>query len=331
MTFPPLTLPSARSVLARLVRHWPRKIAAGLLAFVMWTFVTTTETTTAQRSMLVPITVDGRSADQVVVGLPQFAEVTVSGPSNRVDRLRPESIEATIDLTGLTGNFQATVAVTPPQGVVLERVNPAEVLGILERVTSKQVPVQVVYLGTTPADVRVVSWAEPDVVTVRGRAARLERVAQVLVAVDPAGGEEVVAPYAADAAGRPVDEVAVEPQSVLVETVTEGVLVRREVPLELAFDARERLVEVRLDQERAVVAGPPTVVAGLGVVVARVELPADGLPEGRYTRAVTLELPQGVVPADGVTATVEFEAPPTPPAEPGAVTPTPGAQAPDAP
>ncbi len=296
-----------KALLARLAHQWPRKVAAVVLAFVMWLFVSTAETGTAQRSMLVPITTLGNTPDQVVVGLPPFAEVTVSGPTNRVDRLRPESIEAVIDLTGLSGDFQAPVVVTPPQGVALERVNPNEVLGILERVTTKQVPVQVVYLGTPPADVRLRSASDPDVVTVRGRAPRLERVAQVIVAVDPTDGVDAAVPYAADAAGRPVDEVTIAPASITVTTAAESVLVRREVELELELEERPpRLVSATLDQESVVVAGPPTVVAALGTLRASVDVPTEGLAGGRYTRPVTISTPSGVVVVSEVTATVEF-------------------------
>jgi YbbR domain-containing protein len=293
-------------LLDRLAHQWPRKLAAILLAFLMWIFVSTAETGTAQRSMLVPITTLGNAPDQVVVGLPPFAEVTVSGPTNRVDRLRPESIEAVIDLTGRSGNFQAPVVVTPPQGVALERVNPNEVLGILERVTTKQVPVQVVYLGSPPADVRLRSIPDPDVVTVRGRAPRLDRVAQVIVAVDPVDGVDEAAPYPADAAGRPVDEVTISPAVVSVATEAEAVLVRREVPLELEPTEGPRLREVRLDHESVVVAGPPTVVAAIATLAARVDLPTEGLPGGRYTRSVTVETPPGVMSVSDVTATVEY-------------------------
>jgi YbbR domain-containing protein len=295
-----------KALLARAAHQWPRKVAAVVLAFVMWLFVSTAETGTAQRSMLVPITTLGNTPDQVVVGLPPFAEVTVSGPTNRVDRLRAESFEAVIDLTGLSGDFQAPVVVTPPQGVALERVNPNEVLGILERVTTKQVPVQVVYLGTAPADVRLRSVPDPDVVTVRGRAPRLERVAQVIVAVDPTDGVDAVAPYAADAAGRPVDEVTIAPASITVTTAAEPVLVRREVDLALEVEDRPGLRSATLDQESVLVAGPPTVVAALMTLTARVEVPTEGEAGGRYTLPVTIATPSGVVVVSEVTATVEF-------------------------
>lgn len=297
-----------KRLVTRVIQQWPRKLAAAFLAFVMWLFVSTTETGTAQRSMLVPITTLGDTADQVVIGQPPFAEVTVSGPTNRVDRLRPESFEAVIDLTGLSGDFQAPVVVTAPQGVVLERVNPNEVLGILERVTTKQVPVQVVHLGSAPADMRLRSLAEPDVVSVRGRAPRLERVARVIAAVDASDGEIVVTPYAADAFGRPVEEVTVAPNAIAVATVAEGVLVRREVPLQLERPEAERLVEVTLDQATVIVAGPPTMVAAIDRLAARVDLPELGLPGGRYTLSVTVVTPPGIVAFGTPSATAVYEA-----------------------
>lgn len=296
-----------RSLWGRLVRHWPRKLAATLLAFLMWLFVSTTETTTTQRSLLVPITVEGSDPEQAVVGIPAFAEVSVSGPSNRIDRLRPESIDAVIDLAGVTGEFQVPVDVTPPQGVVLERVNPAEVIGLLEAVVSKRVPVQVVHLGSPPDDLRVHSATDPAVVTVRGRAPRIERSTQAIVAVVASEGDALIAPFAADAAGRPVEDVTVEPERVLVSTSLEPVLVRREVPLRLVPPSHPRLVEASLDQPTVVVAGPPSVVATLEALDALVDLPTESPPTGRYTRPVTVETPSGVVSVGTVTATVVFD------------------------
>jgi hypothetical protein len=77
-----------------------------------------------------------------------------------------------LDLSGSSGDFAAPVGVSPPQGVVLERVNPAEVLGILERVATRQVPVTVVHLGDAPADVRLFSVAEPATSSTSAVAAR---------------------------------------------------------------------------------------------------------------------------------------------------------------
>jgi YbbR domain-containing protein len=296
--------PIALAVWQRSARHWKRKAAALVLAFLMWLFVSTSETSIAQRSLLVPIATLGTQADQVVVGLPPFAEITVSGPTPRVDRLRPESFEAVIDLTGMTGNFQAPVVVTAPQGVTLERVNPGEVLGILERVTTKQVPVRVAYLGTAPEDVRLIAAPQPDVVTVRGRAPRLDRVSQVVVAIDAAPGERAGVPYAVDGAGRPIDQVTVEADLVTVTVTAEPVLVSRELPLELAAPELRGLLEAVLDRATVMVVGPPSRIESLHALAAHIDVPTEGLAGGRYTRPVRVAAPEGVTVVGDVTATV---------------------------
>ncbi len=300
---------SGRELLQRLAFQWPLKLAALGLAFVMWAFVTTTDTTIAQRSLLVPITVEGIAADLVPIGVPEVAEVTVSGPSQRLDRLRPEGIEAVLDLTGLTGDFAAPVSVSPPQGVVLERVNPAEVLGILERVATREVPVTVVHLGTPPADVRLSSRPEPDVVTMRGRSARLDRVVQALVAVDARQGVIEAAPFAADAAGRPVDEVSVSPGSVTVTTSAERLLARREVPLRLLPLVVAGVSGVEPSHTSVQVVGPPSLIEDLDELVGAIVLPTERPEPGRYTLAVNVATPSDVTLLEEVTVSVRYDQP----------------------
>lgn len=300
---------SGRELLQRLAFQWPLKLAALGLAFVMWAFVTTTDTTIAQRSLLVPITVEGIAADLVPIGVPEVAEVTVSGPSQRLDRLRPEGIEAVLDLTGLTGDFAAPVSVSPPQGVVLERVNPAEVLGILERVATREVPVTVVHLGTPPTDVRLSSRPEPDVVTMRGRSARLDRVVQALVAVDARQGVIEAAPFAADAAGRPVDEVSVSPSSVTVTTSAESLLARREVPLRLLPLVVAGVSGVEPSHTSVQVVGPPSLIEDLDELVGAIVLPTERPEPGRYTLAVNVATPSDVTLLEEVTVSVRYDQP----------------------
>ncbi len=299
----------AREVWRRIIVHWPRKLAAVGLGFVMWAFVSTTETTIAQRSLLVPIVTEGIAADLVPIGVPEVAEVTVSGPSSRLDRLRPESIEAVLDLSGLTGDFTAPVLVSPPQGVVLERVTPAEVLGILERVASREVPVTVVHLGTPPTDVKLIGHAEPATVTVRGRGAKLDRVTQALVAVAPAEAEAEAAPFPADAAGRPVDEVTVTPAQVRVHTTAEALLVRRDVPLRLLPLVIEGVGDVQVSHERVPLVGPPSQVEPLEEVVGAIALPTERPEPGRYTLPVNVATPSGVGLLENVTVSVRYDEP----------------------
>ena len=300
---------SGRELWQRATFQWPLKLAALGLAFVMWAFVTTTDTTVAQRSLLVPIIVEGIAPDLIPIGIPELAEVTVSGPTQRLDRLRPEGFEAVLDLAGLTGDFAAPVSVSPPQGVVLERVNPAEVLGILERVATREVPVTVVHLGSPAADVRLSSRPQPDVVTARGRSARLDRVTQALVAVDAREGVSEAAPFAADAAGRPVDEVSISPSALTVTTSAESVMAQRAVPLRLLPLVVAGVSGVEPSHTSVQVVGPPSLIADLDELVGAIALPTERPEPGRYTLAVNVATPSEVTLLEEVTVSVRYDEP----------------------
>src|SRR5690606_7765926 len=111
-------------LLGRLTRNWPNKLAAVLIAFVVWMLITSNSTTTTQNSMFVPLIVEGIEDNQVAVGLPTRVAVSVSGPSSRIDRLTPEMLRATLDLTEVTGAFELPITVQTPQNVTVLTVEP---------------------------------------------------------------------------------------------------------------------------------------------------------------------------------------------------------------
>jgi hypothetical protein len=129
-------------LLNRLLQNAPRKLGALAVALVVWLFVASDTTTTAQRSLLVPIVVEGVSAEQVVVGLPAV---------RRGDRVRPHHPDRPAPAGGLRGRARPVGGVRRlpgrgvgrrrPQGIVLERVVPGEVIGIVENVATAEVPV----------------------------------------------------------------------------------------------------------------------------------------------------------------------------------------------
>lgn len=313
-----------RTLLDRLVHHWPRKLAALAVALVLWLVLTGTDGSTAHNTLLVPITVEGLADDLVAVGLPTHATVTVSGPTARVDRLRPENFEAALDLTGLSGEFSASVEVTLPQDTTLEGVTPGEVFGLLEALTTTQVPVAVTVMGAGNVDQRWVTAADPDVATVYGRAAMVAQ-ASAVVAVVPSGsgvGVISVSPHAVDAAGRPLPELTVEPANVAVTLQAQAVRVERRVPVSLLPIFADGWSDPQNAGGSVLLLGPQSVLQDLEQVVGIATLPTDAVPDGRYTRPLALTLPDGVLALETPTVSLAYQAPPptpsppTPPLEP---------------
>ncbi len=294
----------------RLVDHWPRKLGALAAAIFVWSIVATDATTTAQRSLLVPLLVQGLDSDRLAVGLPDLVEVTVSGASSRIDRLRPESFDAVLDLSDAVGAFQVEVSIAPPQGIVLERVAPSEVIGQLETVVVATVPVRVTVAGALGPDERLAATANPDAAQVRGRATV---VADVVAVVVPVAAEDArtaiaatVVPYAVDATGRPVLDVAITPNRVAVTIAVEAVRVERRVPLAVAIPTAAGWSDLQDAPAELLVTGPASTLDGLAVVEAVVQLPTEIPAGGRYTRPLTLALPEGVFALEAPTAGVLY-------------------------
>lgn len=303
-------LGALRRLVAALVHNWPQKLGATLLAALVWLFVTVDDTSVTQRSLLVPISVEGVAEDTVVTGLPTAVEVTVTGASSRIDRLRPESFEAVLDLAGQTGAFEQPIRVLLPPAVDLIRFSPSDVIGTIEPVTTKEVAVETVLLGSPGPDTRVEVTPDPPSVQVRGRSSTLAQVARVVAPTGPAPGQRTVTPFAADTAGHPVAGVATVPAELTVTVTTEPLLVQRSVTVALAPPSLPTYsVTARLDQPTVSVVGPPSQLDGLETVPGTVELATENPAPGSYTLPVTLELPTGVSALQPLTATVRLVRP----------------------
>src|SRR5690606_22748814 len=177
----------------------------------------------------------------VAVGLPTQVAVSVTGPSTRIDRLTTDMLRATLDLTEVTGEFEQPITVQAPQGIEVRAVEPTQVIGFLESVVSRSVPVQVALTGALPVDATVTTSATPPSVVMTGRSQVLDSVQRVVVTAPAIGGGPAT-PVALDAEGHAVADISYEPASVIVAVTTREVLVTRVVSLDLQAPQAPNLV-----------------------------------------------------------------------------------------
>jgi YbbR domain-containing protein len=196
-------LPIVRSLL----RHWPQKITAVIIAAFLWLFVSTEQTTTSQRSFLVPLTVIGLNDNQLATGVPEFVEVSVSGESTRIDALRAENIETILDLSNVRQDFARPVRVSPPQGITLLRRNPSEVIGTVETRASRTIAVSSAFLRAPTSlissgpsenpedsadntsnllfqDVQYRTQTDPNQVTITGRSQQVDQIVRAIAPIN---------------------------------------------------------------------------------------------------------------------------------------------------
>lgn len=278
-------------------RRWPLKLGALFLAAFMWFFVTLNDASISQRTDLtIPVSVEGLSDNQIPSGVPEFVNLVVSGPSNRVDRLTGQNFSAVLDLSDVTGSFNKQIDVVVPPGIILDNVRPNEAIGVVELRTSRVMPVSIAYRGQLPTDAVVQGIAEPATVTLSGRASVLEQVAVVQATVGASQSETTTSLIALNAEGRPVSDISYTPGTVTITTETLEVLHTKEVELTVEQPDTNpyELVRFAVLRDTVQLAGPRSALEELESVTGTVELNTDRLNSGEYTLNVQLELPSGV-------------------------------------
>ncbi len=291
-------------------RDWPAKVGAVAAALVLWWVAGSDPGTTAQRSLLVPLEVVGADADEVAVGVPARVEVVISGPGERMDRLRSDDVDALLDLAGVDGEFARDVEARVPQALRVLRVVPAEVIGRLEAVRSAPFPV-IPHLAPLGADrVAIDLEVEPASVTVEARDPVLDRVAAVLApAAAGDDGEARAVLVAVDAEGRPVPEARVVPDVATVRVGSAPRLERALRPLAVVSPDDPRVSVEAVTPSEVTLLGPAEALAAVAAVSAEVPDATAALAPGRYDLPVRLALPAGVASQDAVRVTVRVAAP----------------------
>jgi YbbR domain-containing protein len=297
-------------MIKRLTNHWPRKLGALALATMVWFFVATDDAAITQRTLLVPVSVEGLGPNQVAVGVPELVEVTVSGQAARVEALRAEGLYVFLDLRGVAGAFDRPVRVLPPQGVSLVRAIPTEVIGLVEAVVSKSVPVRIALFAGVPGDAVFSVQAEPATVTVEGQSQQVARVVAASALDEGRAGSRVVRLYPVDSLGQPVGGVVTSPAEATVTIAEEPVLHSRVVSLTVAIPEVSPFVveDSSLSHERITVIGSRQAVLALTAVEGVVEAPTALQPGIRYTLRVRPLLPDGVEAVDEVYLSLQVAA-----------------------
>ena len=181
-----------RRALVLLVRNWPLKLAALILAILLYGVLVIGQNARIFPGSIPIVAVNEPTSAYLLSNLPNVTEVRylASDPSIRVDT---SSFEATVDLSGVDpGAGTVSLPVTVQAGDTRVRVlgwSPDRVQVQVDQVVAVQVPVIVKKVSVPPnLDVRdaVVSQKE---VTVRGPASIVRRVDHVeaRVQIDPAG------------------------------------------------------------------------------------------------------------------------------------------------
>ncbi len=290
-------------MIKRLTNNWLQKLISLLLAALAWYIVGVSDTSVSQRSLQVPVEIEGLSEFQTQSGAPATVDVIVSGRSSSVNALRPENFRASLNLSNATGDYQERIVVVPPQDISLVSVSPETAIGAVETISSKDVPVVVTLAGQPEPNVVLTSLSSVRSVRATGRESVLAQVTGATAVVSAGSGESSATLFASNADGQPVTDISLGPDSTTVTVTATPILHSKTVRLEVAAPEVEGLEteNFALSQTTLQVAGPRDLLATLENVASVIELPED-VAAGDYFLNVRPQLPEGVRPLETITA-----------------------------
>jgi len=309
----------ARRLLGAIVHNWPLKLAAIVLASLLYVGLVATQDSSTFPGPIPVTWVNKPDATIVTNQLKTVDEVRYIAPAD-LGRLTADDFKATVDLsnvpaTGTATSVRVSVVAVDPRVTILD-VRPRSIPVVLDKEVSLTVPVTVVKGASPPGvDVGDTSYT-PQQVTVTGPSTAVKKVVSVRVdvALDPGGIN-----YDQEVQGTPVD--ANGAQVIGVELAPRTVHVT--IPLYKNKQSRSVPVNPVLTGQPA----PGFRVAGVDVTPLTVTLEgeanalatltaADTAPVPIYgatrnvTQDVAFSLPTGVTPLGAATVkvTVRIEA-----------------------
>lgn len=296
----------------------PLKTAAIAVAMLLWV--------AAMRALPPPevtATFDGRVAVErpevpegyVLTGQLGDASVMLRGPEAALGAIGLPQLRATLDIGAVVpgpSDQEAPVVVTvADQRVRVVGVEPASVPVRLERRLERMLPVQARFANEPPAGFQAGTLTfRPQEVRVAGPETLVASVAAVVATVRfgeaPVDLAQDVRPVPVDAAGQPVDGLAIDPVGVQVSVPVLSTATTRTVPVLAQFRGAVAsgywISSVVIDPPAVAVSGERTAIE----ILARIDTaPVDvsGLTGGR-TFTTTLVLPAGITTVGRAEATV---------------------------
>lgn len=295
----------------RRLRHniWP-KLAALLIAVVLWFVTTADRRANVEQGFDVPITVrdtTGGNERRAVSNLnPDSLRVTLSGRPERLRELRGTNIEAVIDVTGLPeGGFNRPVTITVPSNTTLIRKTPERVQGFVDTQLSRTLPV-LVSVATPPENSLPRYTVTPTEATISGASRVIATVSRLVLSpvALAAGDEREVRLLALDSQGMPVENIQVKPASVTLRRLDSGDVPVKALRVVLGEPPKTLSVTSLSVQPSTVrVVAAPELLARLREVNGTIDYRA-----GTYTTPVKLRLPAGAQALEEVNVRLTVEA-----------------------
>lgn len=224
-----------------IVRHWPLKLAAIVLATLLYAGLVLSQSAQVWTGSVPIVPLKLPTSAVLLTNLPPVTSIRYFAPAEVAQRLTSASFSATVDLSAAqpqadNPNVIAKVTVTnaDPRVTVIDY-DPSSIIVRLDPLVSKTVQVSVDH-GDVPAGLELrppVLSAEQATVSGPESVVRLVTSAEARVVVQPSGidVDQTVDLVAVDARGEVQSPVKIEPSSVHVQIAVGSGLTRKTLPV----------------------------------------------------------------------------------------------------
>jgi YbbR domain-containing protein len=299
-----------------IVRHWPLKLAAIVLATLLYAGLVLSQSAQVWTGSVPIVPLKLPTSAVLLTNLPPVTSIRYFAPAEVAQRLTSASFSATVDLSAAqpqtdNPNVIAKVTVTnaDPRVTVIDY-DPSSIIVRLDPLVSKTVQVSVDH-GDVPAGLELrppVLSAEQATVSGPESVVRLVTSAEARVVVQPSGidVDQTVDLVAVDARGEVQSPVKIEPSSVHVQIAVGSGLTRKTLPVHPVVTgtpaAGFEIASIAVDPPVVSIEGDADALAALS------KLDTDPISiSGASTdlvRTVPLDLPAGVDSISGDSAAV---------------------------
>jgi YbbR domain-containing protein len=199
--------------------NWQLILLSVILALLLWIYVVSAEAPQMERVLSVPLKIKNLGEGLAVTQAPDTVSLRIRAPVRT--EVRTEDLDVYVDLKGFKeGQWLLPVQFKPVPGATLVEVNPEKVLITLEKIITKTVTVEIMYLGKLPQGFTLgqVEKIDPETVEVKGAQSILEKAQRVVATVNLTGItsqiSQTVPLRVMDNKGEEITQVEVNPQNV---------------------------------------------------------------------------------------------------------------------
>ncbi len=301
-----------RRVVGVFVHNWPLKVAAIVLATLLYVGLVATQASATFPGPIAIVPVNRPAGTVITNQLRPVDEVRYIAPAD-LGRLTADDFIATVDLsnlqpTGGPASVPVSIAAKDPRVAILDW-RPRTILVTLDQEITAQVPVTVTRGPAPPGTAAGQPVFSPQQVTVRGASAAVRKVVGVQVDVQldsPIDFDREVQGTPVDASGAPVTGVVLMPRTIHVTITLITNQQSRSVPVNAVFTGTPapgfRVASVQVSPLTVTLQGDASQLVSLSA--------ADTAPislEGAtrdVVQKVSLALPSGVTPVEAATVSV---------------------------